>query len=176
MRLCTTGPKFKASSHQRVEHYEIAAYGCVRTWADLLGENEASALLDKTLEEEKEADEKLTQIGEEINVQAKEEGSKDEEGEEGEEVDADVALAERVHAVEHARAGEERPVEHEQVRRDAEEERGAAERPGEFDIRVQQRPHAVNVAVAPGLKVRCRHFFWCARRFHGTDTTPGSGP
>src|ERR1700731_942713 len=68
------------SAAQRVEHYEIAAYGCVRTWADLLGENEASSLLEKTLEEEKETDEKLTQLAEEINVQAKEES-----GEEGEE-------------------------------------------------------------------------------------------
>ena len=72
------------SAAQRVEHYEIAAYGCVRTWADLLGENEASALLEKTLEEEKETDEKLTQLAEEINVQAKERGSGD-EGEEDEE-------------------------------------------------------------------------------------------
>ena len=70
---------------QKVEHYEIAAYGCVRTWADLLGESEASALLDKTLEEEKETDEKLTQLAEEINVQAKEAGSEGEEGEEEEE-------------------------------------------------------------------------------------------
>jgi len=72
------------SAAQRVEHYEIAAYGCVRTWADLLGENEGSALLEKTLEEEKETDEKLTQLAEEINVQAKESGE-GEEGEEGEE-------------------------------------------------------------------------------------------
>ena len=73
------------SAAQRVEHYEIAAYGCVRTWADLLGENEASALLDKTLEEEKETDQKLTQLAERINVQAKEEGGAGKEGEEGEE-------------------------------------------------------------------------------------------
>jgi ferritin-like metal-binding protein YciE len=72
------------SAAQRVEHYEIAAYGCVRTWADLLGENEASALLDKTLEEEKETDEKLTQLAEEINVQAKDSGSAGEEEEEEE--------------------------------------------------------------------------------------------
>jgi ferritin-like metal-binding protein YciE len=72
------------SAAQRVEHYEIAAYGCVRTWADLLGENEASSLLDKTLEEEKETDEKLTQLAEEINVEAKEEGIEGEEGEEEE--------------------------------------------------------------------------------------------
>src|SRR5437868_10733144 len=72
------------SAAQRVEHYEIAAYGCVRTWAELLGENEASALLEKTLEEEKETDEKLNQLAEEINVQAKEMGSEGEEGEEEE--------------------------------------------------------------------------------------------
>ena len=72
------------SAAQRVEHYEIAAYGCVRTWAELLGENEASSLLEKTLEEEKETDEKLTQLAEEINMQAKEQGSKGEEGEEEE--------------------------------------------------------------------------------------------
>ena len=72
------------SAAQRVEHYEIAAYGCVRAWAGLLGENEASSLLEKTLEEEKETDEKLTQLAEEINVQAKEQGSEGEEGEEEE--------------------------------------------------------------------------------------------
>src|ERR1700739_1045005 len=70
------------SAAQRVEHYEIAAYGCVWSWAELLGENEASALLEKTLEEEKETDKKLTQLAEEINVQAKERGGKGEEKEE----------------------------------------------------------------------------------------------
>jgi ferritin-like metal-binding protein YciE len=64
------------SAAQRVEHYEIAAYGCVRTWAELLGESEANALLEKTLEEEKETDQKLTQLSEEINVEAK--GSEEE--------------------------------------------------------------------------------------------------
>jgi ferritin-like metal-binding protein YciE len=56
---------------QRVEHYEIAAYGTVRTWADLLGQDDAR-LLEQTLEEEKETDQKLTQLAENINVQAKE--------------------------------------------------------------------------------------------------------
>src|SRR5260370_34630168 len=70
------------SAAQRGERYEIAAYGCVWTWAELLGENEASALLEKTLEEEKETDKKLTQLAEEINVQAKESGGKGEEEEE----------------------------------------------------------------------------------------------
>jgi len=59
------------SAAQRVEHYEIAAYGCVRSWAELLGEKEAGQLLEKTLEEEKETDEKLTQLAQEINEQAK---------------------------------------------------------------------------------------------------------
>jgi ferritin-like metal-binding protein YciE len=72
------------SAAQRVEHYEIAGYGCVRTWADLLGETEASALLEKTLDEEKETDEKLTELAEEINVEAKSQGEKTEEEEEEE--------------------------------------------------------------------------------------------
>jgi ferritin-like metal-binding protein YciE len=71
------------SAAQRVEHYEIAAYGCVKTWAGLLGENDAQALLEKTLEEEKETDSKLTELAEEINVEAKAQG--EEEGEEEEE-------------------------------------------------------------------------------------------
>ncbi len=41
------------SAAQRVEHYEIAAYGCVHAWAELLGEEDAAELLEKTLEEEK---------------------------------------------------------------------------------------------------------------------------
>jgi ferritin-like metal-binding protein YciE len=59
---------------QRVEHYEIAAYGTARTHADLLGRDEDRRLLEETLEEEKETDEKLTQLAENINVQAQEGG------------------------------------------------------------------------------------------------------
>lgn len=55
---------------QRVEHYEIAAYGTVRSFAELLGENEAVDLLQQTLVEEKETDEKLTELSKEINTQA----------------------------------------------------------------------------------------------------------
>jgi ferritin-like metal-binding protein YciE len=55
---------------QKVEHYEIAAYGCARTYADLLDQGKASTLLQKTLEEEKMTDEKLTQLASEINVSA----------------------------------------------------------------------------------------------------------
>ncbi len=68
---------------QRVEHYEIAGYGTARTYANLLGENEAAELLEETLNEEKDTDQKLTQLAEEINVEAAE-GSGEEEGEEEE--------------------------------------------------------------------------------------------
>jgi ferritin-like metal-binding protein YciE len=49
---------------QRVEHYEIAAYGCLRTYASLLGYSEAERLLQQNLQEEEAADKKLTQLGE----------------------------------------------------------------------------------------------------------------
>jgi ferritin-like metal-binding protein YciE len=68
------------SAAQRVEHYEIAAYGCVRSWAKELGEDNAAELLEKTLTEEKETDEKLTELAEQINASASSEES--EEGEE----------------------------------------------------------------------------------------------
>src|ERR1700682_2095864 len=71
------------SAAQRVEHYEIAAYGTVRTHAELLGEDTAAQLLEQTLEEEKETDQKLTDMAGEINVKALGEGS--EEGSEEEE-------------------------------------------------------------------------------------------
>jgi ferritin-like metal-binding protein YciE len=56
---------------QRVEHYEIAGYGTVRTYAELLGDQNAVRLLERTLQEEEEADEKLTEIAEShINQEA----------------------------------------------------------------------------------------------------------
>jgi ferritin-like metal-binding protein YciE len=56
---------------QRVEHYEMAGYGCVRTFARLLGEDEAADLLQATLDEEGAADKKLTKLAETvINVEA----------------------------------------------------------------------------------------------------------
>jgi ferritin-like metal-binding protein YciE len=55
---------------QRVEHYEIAGYGTVKAFAGLLGENEHVSLIEQTLEEEKQTDEKLTQLAEDINSQA----------------------------------------------------------------------------------------------------------
>jgi ferritin-like metal-binding protein YciE len=58
---------------QKVEHYEIATYGTLATWADLLGHQDAKDLLGQTLEEEKEADEKLTNIASMINPEAEQE-------------------------------------------------------------------------------------------------------
>ncbi len=58
------------SAAQRVEHYEIAAYGTACTYAELLGESEHASLLGQTLEEEKETDEKLTELSKQINVAA----------------------------------------------------------------------------------------------------------
>ncbi|MBA3679851.1 MAG: ferritin-like domain-containing protein [Bacteroidetes bacterium] len=59
------------SAAQKVEHYEIASYGTLRTFARTLGLDEAVSLLEEILEEEKGADEKLTVIAEStINIQA----------------------------------------------------------------------------------------------------------
>lgn len=56
---------------QKVEHYEIAAYGTMRTYAQRLGEPEAATLLQQTLDEEKETDRKLTELAESaVNPQA----------------------------------------------------------------------------------------------------------
>ena len=53
---------------QRVEHYEIAGYGTVRAMAEVLGEDEHVSLLTETLDEEKETDEKLTELAQEANT------------------------------------------------------------------------------------------------------------
>jgi len=67
---------------QRVEHYEIAAYGTTRELARLLGEDEHVSLLEQTLGEEKQTDEMLTQLAEEINPQALEASEgRDDQGE-----------------------------------------------------------------------------------------------
>jgi ferritin-like metal-binding protein YciE len=59
------------SAAQRVEHYEMAGYGTVRTYAELLGQNEMARLLEQTLKEEQEADKTLSQIAKAVNVEAK---------------------------------------------------------------------------------------------------------
>ena len=51
---------------QKVEHYEMATYGTLRTWADLLNQDDAAGLLQETLDEEGEADKKLNDLAEEI--------------------------------------------------------------------------------------------------------------
>ncbi|RWA97358.1 ferritin-like domain-containing protein [Mesorhizobium sp.] len=61
---------------QAVEHYEIARYGTLITWAGLLGLNDAVPLLEETLEEEKATDEALTQLGEaSVNERAMQEAA-----------------------------------------------------------------------------------------------------
>ena len=67
---------------QKVEHYEIASYGTVRTWAQAIGDDQTAKLLQQTLDEEKATDEKLTEIAESA---ANPEEAEGEEGEEAEE-------------------------------------------------------------------------------------------
>ena len=55
---------------QRVEHYEIAGYGTVRTYAELMGEKEHAKLLQQTLDEEGQTDKELTRLAQAINVEA----------------------------------------------------------------------------------------------------------
>jgi ferritin-like metal-binding protein YciE len=68
---------------QKVEHYEIASYGTIRTWATLLGQTDVAALLEETLEEEKAADQKLTGIAESFVNAAAADGEEEEEEESG---------------------------------------------------------------------------------------------
>jgi ferritin-like metal-binding protein YciE len=58
------------SAALKIEHYEIATYGTLCSFANTLGENAASALLHATLNEEKEADAKLSQIGELMELES----------------------------------------------------------------------------------------------------------
>lgn len=58
------------ASAQRVEHYEIAGYGTVVRYLEMLNEKSAAKLMSETLKEEKETDKKLSQIAEDINAEA----------------------------------------------------------------------------------------------------------
>jgi len=71
------------ASAQKVEHYEIASYGTVRAWAELMGHDEAVGILDDILSQEKEADQTLTTLSKSINVDANDglEGEMVEDGE-----------------------------------------------------------------------------------------------
>jgi len=60
---------------QKVEHYEIASYGCLHEWAGLLGNEEAARLLEETLDEEKQADETLTELARETTNEEAREGA-----------------------------------------------------------------------------------------------------
>jgi len=65
---------------QKAEHYEIATYGTLRTWADLLGESDAADLLQQTLDEEGDADKRLSELAEDIvNPEALSEAETEEE-------------------------------------------------------------------------------------------------
>jgi ferritin-like metal-binding protein YciE len=65
---------------QKVEHYEIASYGSLQSWARILGEDDAADLLEETLDEERDTDERLTEIAESaINVEESEEEEDEEE-------------------------------------------------------------------------------------------------
>ncbi len=72
---------------QRVEHYEIAAYGTVRAFAEELGESEQASLLETTLNEESETDEKLSELAKQINPEAN--AGEDAEAESEEDADAE---------------------------------------------------------------------------------------
>jgi ferritin-like metal-binding protein YciE len=67
------------ASAQKIEHYEIASYGTLATFAKVLGLGEAKNLLGETLTEEKKADELLTRIASQINPQADTEGAENED-------------------------------------------------------------------------------------------------
>lgn len=82
------------SASQRVEHYEIAAYGSARTFAELEGEDEVEELLSQTLEEEKMADEKLNEIAL-SSVNADAEGASDSEEEDDEEAEPSSTASRR---------------------------------------------------------------------------------
>ena len=78
------------SASQKIEHYEIASYGTLAAFATLLGEDEAAALLNQTLDEEKNADATLTEVAESaINLDAMDE--EEEDGEEDEEEEDEEA-------------------------------------------------------------------------------------
>jgi ferritin-like metal-binding protein YciE len=64
---------------QKVEHYEIASYGTIRTWANLLGKHDVAALMEDTLEEEKETDQRLTSIAESFVNEAAAQGDDEQE-------------------------------------------------------------------------------------------------
>lgn len=74
---------------QKIEHYEIAGYGSVRTLAELLGEDRAAELLQETQDEEEEADQRLTQLAEDVVNPEAASSTQEEEEEESEEEESE---------------------------------------------------------------------------------------
>jgi len=72
---------------QRIEHYEIAAYGTVATLAEAMGQTEIQQLLSETLQEEKDTDELLTGVAESVNAEALGDPESDDDEEEGAEAE-----------------------------------------------------------------------------------------
>jgi ferritin-like metal-binding protein YciE len=89
----SAGPALDAAiiiACQKVEHYEISGYGSARSLAEELGFSEAAELLQETLDEESEANEKLTEIAREINAAAAEQSEDESDDEDDEETVAGV--------------------------------------------------------------------------------------
>lgn len=76
---CPTINAALISAAQKIEHYEIASYGCLAEWAEQLGNNEAAELLRETLEEEKAADQALTRVARESCNESAQDGAVDDE-------------------------------------------------------------------------------------------------
>jgi ferritin-like metal-binding protein YciE len=70
MMLNISSPKYLTGAAQRVEHYEIAAYGTIRIFAKILGYTDTVGLLQQTLNEEKQTDENLMKLSSNINFEA----------------------------------------------------------------------------------------------------------
>ena len=87
------------ASAQQVEHHEIAVYGTLRNWAELLGQDEVVSLLQETLDEEAETDRKLTELASSLNLKAEagsdEDSDDDDEDDEEEEGDEDSEETEK---------------------------------------------------------------------------------
>ena len=77
------------ASAQRIEHYEIAAYGTVAALAEAMGEQEIQQLLEETLGEEKQTDERLTEVSKQVNREALQNDEDEEDDDEDQEDDDD---------------------------------------------------------------------------------------
>jgi ferritin-like metal-binding protein YciE len=93
---------------QRAEHYEMAAYGTLIAWAEVMGHTEAVDLLQQTLDEEKAADEKLSALAEAGINQSAADAAHSEEDEEGEDEPAAVGAGVKHRPESKAKAGSRR--------------------------------------------------------------------